>query len=116
MSNNNQNLDEMFSSLVEELQEEGSLRVDAHDSKSLSALIAELDDSKVQHLCSVHIASVVRKVVEGKLSVSDSERVTAIFKRFVSQLESVDISAARAARVKRVKSFTPFSSIKTEDL
>ena len=108
-------LDSLFSNLEEELKEEG-VDLSASANKSLGTLIAELDDSKVQHLFSVHVASIVKKVVEGKVSVADGGRIVEIFRRFVNQLESVDVNAARAARLRRVKSFTPFSSIKEGDI
>ena len=109
------NLDDMFSSLADELKEEG-IDVSASANKSLGTLIAELDDSKVQHLFSVHVSSIVRKVVEGKVSIADGGRIVEIFRKFTAQLEACDVNAARAARLRRVKSFTPFSAIKEGDL
>lgn len=109
-------LDSLFSDLEEELKEEGAMPSNSLASKSISTLIAELDDTKVMHLCNVHISSVVRKVLEGKLSVADSQRVEEIFRRFTAQLEACDVTVVRAARLRRVKSFTPFSSIKEGDI
>ena len=110
-----QDLDSLFSGLEDELKEEG-IDLSASSNKSLSTLIAELDDSKVQHLFSVHVASIVRKVTEGKTSIADGGRIVEIFRKFTAQLETVDVNAARASRLRRVKSFTPFSSIKEGDL